>query len=302
MGVREDGPLRPRLRVVDVDAGRVVDEVAFDPDLHPNPGPAEHLELTASWREGDTLLQPTRTGVLRLSLPEGRVIESFSHPWMTDVHSACPVPGGVAVTATGIDAVLTFDADRSLRSVDWLGEPRPEAGDLRRVPFAALKPHRVHPNHACWHEDRLWVTRFEDRCCRPTSGEGRVDLPEGPPHDGCLREGLWWFTMVTGRVVGLDPRTHARVVDLDVAALTGEPGLPGWCRGVEVVGSRLFVGMTMLRGTTHREVLRRVLRGKAGRKLPTRVVEIDLDTGRRVREIPVGNALGGTIYALHALR
>ena len=72
----------------------------------------------------------------------------------------------------------------------------------------------------------------------------------------------------------------------------------GWCRGVAVHGDRLWVGMTQLRSTTHREVLRVLLRGERGRKLPSRVVEVDLAKQVIVREIQVGNTAGCTIYGL----
>jgi len=177
----------------------------------------------------------------------------------------------------------------------------PGVDDFRAVPFDRFKPHTHHPNHAFYLDGELWVTVFEERVCRCLTTPGRIELPEGPPHDGLLREGLLWFTTVTGWVIGVDPRDRDRRVELDLNRICDSAELLGWCRGVEVVGSRLFVGMTMLRSTAHREVLRRVLRGRAGVKRPTRVLEIDLDRERLVREVPVGNRAGGTIYALTAV-
>jgi hypothetical protein len=98
-------------------------------------------------------------------------------------------------------------------------------------------------------------------------------------------------------VVAVDPVTLRRELELDLAALSGRRGALGWCRGVEVVGSRLFVGLTMIRATRHREVLRQLLKGP---KLPTRIVEVDLDRRRVAREVEVGNHAGGTIYSLLA--
>ena len=60
--------------------------------------------------------------------------------------------------------------------------------------------------------------------------------------------------------------------------------------------------MTMLRASRHREVLRMLLRGEDGAKLPTRLVEVDLDQRRIVRETELGNAEGGTIYSVVADR
>jgi hypothetical protein len=57
--------------------------------------------------------------------------------------------------------------------------------------------------------------------------------------------------------------------------------------------------MTMLRRTVHREVARVLLRGEAGMKLPTRVLEIDLRSRSVVRVLTLGNRAGGTIYGLN---
>lgn len=215
---------------------------------------------------------------------------------MADVHSVAPRPDGLVVTSTGIDAVLEFVDGQVLRHD--LADRRP--GDFTRVPYPSLKPHAVHPNYASMRGGELWVTRFEDRCARSLSGL-EVSLPEGPPHDGHLRDGLVWYTTVTGHVVAVDPSSLARVEYYDLNALTQNDGILGWCRGVEVVGSRVYVGMTQLRDTRHREVLRWVSRGSAGRQLPTRVVEFERGSGRILREFGLGNRAGGTIHGLLAL-
>lgn len=297
-------PLRPRLRLVDADDGRVVRELA--PEPAPPHRPGEHHELTGSTLDGDRLWQATRTEVLRVDLARWRIEARWSHPLLYDVHSVVPGPDGrLAVTASGHESVLEMSPAGELLRHRWLRRGSferayPGVSDFRAVPFDRFKPHSHHPNRAFWLGDRLWVTLFEQRECRCLDGPGAVPLPEGPPHDGLLREGLLWFTTVNGHVVAVDPDTLERRVHVDLAVLCG-PGLPGWCRGLDVVGSRLWVGMTTLRSTTHREVLRRVLRGRDGVKRPTRVLEVDLDGPRVVREVPVGNRAGGTIYAVHAL-
>jgi hypothetical protein len=99
----------------------------------------------------------------------------------------------------------------------------------------------------------------------------------------------------------MDLRDGTRHVHLDLSAMESTKKLRGWCRGIEKVGHRLFVGMTMLRASRHREALRHLFRGEAGRKLPTRVLEIDLETETIVDSYPVGNEAGGTLYGIHAL-
>lgn len=312
MGLKPHGrtgePLRPALRWLDPDTGRVED-IAGVPGLAHHPSAADHAECTGAHRLGDRLWQTTRTEVLTLSWPDLAVLERFSHPLLHDVHDALPLPdGGFAVTATGHDSVLRFDARGELVTHWWLGGDTasfpaayPGITDFRRVPFAATKPHAVHPNHLVWMDDALWVTCLHTQQLRClTQARAPLAVPEGPPHDGRWHDGLLWLTTVNGRVLAVDPATGQRRIDLDLHDLDPTPGLPGWCRALTVVDHRLFVGMTTLRRAAHTEVARQLLRGAAGRKKPTRVVEIDLRTHQIVAQHPVGNAAGGTLYALTA--
>lgn len=309
---RPDEPLRPRLRELDVERGVVLRELTWEAHPQHVPGPSSHQEFTAAtWADG-RLLQPTHTELLWIDPTRLRVEKVLSHPLFHGVHSAeASGAGTIVVSCAGTESVLELDERGELLRHHWLREGAFEEAyrghpDFRRVDHDELKPHSHHPNHASFVGDELLVTCFETRECRSLTTGRRLALPESFPHDGRLREGLLWFTQVTGRVVGVDPVTLSRKVELDLAELSrarGEQGrgLLGWCRGIEVVGSRMFVGFTMLRSTRHREVLRQLLLGADGRKRPSRVMEIDLDRPRIVREIEVGNPAGGTIYSLLAI-
>ena len=306
MGLRPGGrrgePLRPVLREIDAATGHVTRDLRW----RSRGVSADDHELTVGWRDGTTLWQPTRSELLEVDLEAWRVRSSWSHRLLYDVHSAAPRPGGGhVITATGHDSVLEVDGGRVVAH-RWLREGRfsdvfGAATDFREVEIARHKPHTHHPNHAFYLDGDLWVTLLQQRECRCLTRPGSIPIPEGPPHDGVLREGVLWFTAVTGHLVGVDPRTQARVLTLDLGALEGERGWTGWCRGVDVVGTRAWVGMTVLRSSAHREVLRRLVRGRDGVSHPTRVLEVDLD-GPRVRAVhPVGNRAGGTLYAVHAV-
>lgn len=320
MGIRPGGtptePLRPRLIEVDADTGAVLRALDHRSPVDVMSGPDVDQEMTcAAWR-GDILLQPTLTEILEVSVSRWSVLRSFGHPRMHSVHNVAVRPGGgLVVSCAGTDSVLELDDDGALLAHHWLRRREgaspsgdfeaayPGVIDFRRAHLDRFRPHSHHPNHAFFVGDELWVTCFETRECRSLSRpERRVRFPEGIPHDGRLIDGLMWFTLVQGHVIAVDPETLERRLHLDLGALDGRPQMPGWCRGVEVVGSRLFVGMSMLRRTRHREVLRLLVRGIRGAKLPTRIVEIDLERPRIVREIEVGNAAGGTIYGILAAR
>lgn len=311
MGTRHGpgAPLRGVLRVLDTADGQVEEVLAWTPPAAEHPGPEEHAELTGAEREGDLLVQCTRTGVLWIDLARMVVQRAWSHPLLHDVHHALPLPGGrLAVAATGHDSVLVFDGER-LEAWHWLGEgarstyasageaPPPPGfearygriADWRTVPFDRFKPHPVHPNHLVVVDGRLWVTGLTDASFREVGGGRRVVFPEGGVHDGRWLDGQLWFTAVGGQVIVLDPALQ-RAATVDVAALDRAPGLAGWCRGVERAEGRLFVGFTTLRSTRHRELLRGLVRGKAGQKRPTRVCEV-LEGGVRSWELPEDTTL-----------
>lgn len=309
MGLKAGGsvaePLRPRLRWLDTRTGAVADAWAGDAPSGLHPGPDEHAELTGAHRDGQTLVQTTRTEVLWFDLPGLTLRERFSHPLFYDVHDALPLPdGGLAVTATGHDSVLVFDRDRRLVRHHWLGtgtfaQTYAGVADFRQVPFDRYKPHQAHPNQLFLLDGALFVTCLTlDRAVCLDDRRRDLPLPGSGPHDGRWIDGQLWFTSVDGRVSAWDPRRKRWVTELVVDE--GIPGVTGWCRGVEVVGERVFVGLTTLRESRWRELGRRLIRGVEGVKQPTRVVELDRGTGRVVASWPVAGAGDGTLYALHA--
>ena len=305
-GADPSAALTPALLLLNTSNGEVERELAPSAAIGVVPAGDEHREFTASVRLGDVLWQPTRTALTWISLPTLEIVDQFAHPYFHDVHDVCPLPdGGFAVSASGVESVLVFSAQRELVAHHDLGsvpfKDRYPAGDLRRVPADQFKPHSHHPNHVFALNGTLWATVFTQQEAVELGGGARIALPEGPPHDGRLREGVLWFTTVTGHVIGVDPNTLERVVHLNLNELIAAPGVLGWCRGIEVVGDRMFVGFTMLRKTASRELLRWLVKGAAGVKLPTRVVELDWPRRAVVQEFVVGNSAGGTIYSINAL-
>ncbi len=305
MGLRPDGrprtPLAAHLVELDLSTGRARRTLRHVTPLHWRSGPDADQEMTcAAPLDADTLLQPTLTEVLWVDTRHLSVVHVMSHPELHSVHSAVPRPGGgVTVTCAGTDSVLELSESGELLAAHRLGGDRPMV-DHRRAHHDAYKPHAVHPNHAIHHAGSVWITGFESRACTALNGQ-TIELG-GIPHDGRLREGRLWFTRVDGHVLGVNAHSYEVEVHIDLRAMSGTERMLGWCRGVDVLGDRLYVGMTMLRRTAHREVARMLLRGEAGRKLPTRVLEIDLVERRIVREIPLGNQAGGTIYGLNLVR
>lgn len=309
MGVSEavGAPLEPRLRALDPITGVISDVFRWTPTHHP---PGEHAELTGARWDGDALMVCSRTEVLWLTWPGPVVARVLTHPLMHDVHDAARLPDGtVAVASSGIDSVLHFDGDRLIAHTwlqPWPVPPRLAAADfarafgpprdLRLVPTDTFKPHRVHPNHLEPSRDAVWVTSLADRSRRLLATGAGHQLP-APPHDGRQLADATWLTTVDGHLLR-DDGAHRDV--LDVAALEGAGGLPGWCRAVEVVGDIVYVGMSALRASHWRELARIAVRGRAGVQQPTRVLAIHWPTRALVGAWPVGGPGGGTIYSVVA--
>jgi hypothetical protein len=309
MGVSEavGAPLQPRLRALDTATGAISDVFRWTPTRHP---PGEHAELTGARWDGAALMVCSRTEVLWLTWPGPVVARVLTHPLMHDVHAAVRLPdGAVAVASTGIDSVLRFEGDALVAHTwlqPWPHPPRPADDDLARafglprdlrlVPPDTFKPHRVHPNHLEPEGDRLWVTGLADRS-RRLLGTGEGHLLPSPPHDGRRLAGATWLTTIDGHLLRDDGATRT---SLDVAALEGAGGLPGWCRAVEVVGDVVYVGFSALRASRLRELARVAARGRAGVKQPTRVLAIHWPTRSLIGAWPVGGPGGGTIYSIVA--
>jgi hypothetical protein len=227
MGVRDraGGPLRAELAVLDPDRGvletrRVV--------VRERAGPTAHQELTCACLDRDGLVvQPAHTELLWIDPTSLGVVRRASHPLFHGVHSAAvrPADGAIAVTCAGTESVLVLSPAGELLAHHFL-RPQPFAAaypgidDFRTVDHDGFKPHSHHPNHAEWWGDELWVTCFETQDCTAIPTGRRIPLTGGIPHDGRLRDGLFWFTQVTGARGGGGPRF--------VAARGGAGG--GGCR------------------------------------------------------------------------
>jgi len=281
--------------VIDLRAGREARRIALSPGISPEAG--DHAGVPC-W-DGLELIQPTRSALLRIAWPTGRIVGRIDHANFADLHSvAAGRDGAFLVVSTGNELVLEIDAAGHVRRRWQRGRPVPPERDDRRAHHRAFKPHVAHPNHAVQLGERLLVTELLTRQCVDLLDPSyRIPFPEGPPHDGRLREGLLWFTTTNGWLLAVDPDSRRRAVAIDLARLVPHEGLLGWCRGVEVSGDIAWVGLSQLRHAAWRELARRVVRGEAGRKPPARVVALDWRRATLLAVIALEDA-GAEIYGL----
>lgn len=266
---------------LDTSSGR--SEVCFryrsPAQLCPGEAPAS-LFKAASWDAGQLLLC-TPTEVIRVDPRTWGVIESWTHPWMNDLHHVCRDGGVLRVVSTGLDGLLELDPGASeprlhsaLGGDPWQHFDR--ARDWRLVP--TTKPHRSHPNFTFRTRHGTWLTRFvqRDAVCLDEPAR-RIDVEVGDPHDGHVVGERVWFTTTNGHVVEADPETAKVVAVHDLNAIEGKRQALGWCRGLLVEGDVAWVGFSRLRSTVWRENLGWLKRSLEGQPLrPTRVAAYDL--------------------------
>ena len=77
-----------------------------------------------------------------------------------------------------------------------------------------------------------------------------------------------------GFLVRVDPETKEIVYSLDLNRLQDSDEPLGWCRGVEVIGDRAFVGLTRIRESKHASY--RFWKRSTGPSAPSRILEVDL--------------------------
>jgi len=279
------------LRHVELKEGRLETLAAWrieENGHHPLPG---HRKLNGGILRGDFFYATTFSRVIRINLADGSQEELVSTPRFNDLHHVGEHEGRFAVCNTGLERLEIYDsAFRPLEEYDLLaqlGQPKSfDPGTDYRLLWDT-KPHGVHANHAFFWDGEWWVTRFIQQDCIGMVSGRRIDVSAaGNPHDGLLRDGAVFFTTTNGRVLRhkLDSGKQ-RVWDL--CRMLGVKQI-GWCRGLEVVGSRAWVCFTRLRSSIYRGMQRWVRTGSL--QLPSQIIELDLRNGKVLNTYSVPEA------------
>lgn len=259
--------------------------------------------------QGDRLYACTQTEVLIYSFPDFERVGYLSLPLFNDVHHVRPTANGtLLVVNTGLDMVLETTLEGEVvREWNVLGEDPWERFsrdvDYRKV--ASTKPHKAHPNHVFFLDEDIWVTRFEqkDAVCL-TRPDGRIPIDIERPHDGLVHGDSVYFTTVDGHVVIAD-RTERRVKEvIDLNGIHDRSEALGWCRGLMVDGSKVWVGFSRLRPTKFKEAVSWVKHGfnsvGAYNTSPTHIACYDLAEKKCLDEIDVEPFGLNTIFSVFA--
>jgi hypothetical protein len=279
---------------IDTESGAVSKCLEYQTSPEARPNAHSSVLFKAGSLVDDRLYACTLTEVLELSLPDFQVLNRVSLRCFNDLHHVVPSGDGTLLAAvTGLDMVVRF-TPRGLVLEEWnvLGEESPWARFSRDVDYRKVettKPHQSHPNFVFQLEGEVWVTRLHQRDAVCLSDRRkRIEIKVEQPHDGLLRFGKLFFTLVDGRVVRADATRLAVEQIVDLKTIDNPNSLLGWCRGIlPLTPSRWWVGFSRIRQTRFEEHVtwvRRVLKEGMDEE-PTHVALYDPESGRRLQRI-----------------
>lgn len=273
------------------------------PDIHPN------LEFTVGDVEGDRLWLATDTEIRCYQYPSLRLIETFSHPCFHNIHSVAVRGDELYVTSTGLDMVVVLNKhDGSiLKYLNAEGQPTwhrfsPDV-DYRKQ--HSTRPHDCHPNYVFWIDDEPWVTRCtQEDAVALNDMSKRIDISGSKKpisvHDGIVRDGRIFFTMVDGSLVVADAQSPQHTDVIDIPSMKGFGGLRGWCRGLYVDGNTCYVGFSRLRKTKRLEKIewaRRLLM-KGASVEESSVLAIDLERMEIIADFRIPPGMIDAVYSI----
>jgi hypothetical protein len=257
---------------------------------------------------GNHLYVPTQTELLIYTVPSFERVAYVSLPCFNDVHHVCPGPDGTLLVAnTGLDMVVEVTRDGAVcREWSVIGEPLwtrfSREVDYRRV--VTTKPHCSHPNHVFRLDDEIWVTRCNqhDILCL-TREHPAVHLGDQAVHDGLVRSGSVYFTVVSGHVVVVDVATMRVRCRCNLNDIYDASRALGWTRGIEVLDEdHIVVGFSRFRPTKWKENIvwvKHQFGGHASNLFPTRIAMFDIRRGRVCWEVDLEPAGMNVIFSIH---
>jgi hypothetical protein len=271
---------------------------------------AEHdpsILFKAGTLVGNHLHVPTQTELLVYDIPSFERVGYVSLPCFNDVHHVTPGPdGSLLVANTGLDMVVEATCDGSVRR-EWsvIGETLwtrfSRDTDYRKV--LTTKPHLSHPNHVFRLGGEIWVTRCNQHDALCLTRECPV-IPLGDElvHDGLVRNGSIYFTVVSGYVVVVDEATKRVKRRCDLNDMYDGSRSLGWARGLEVVDEdHIVVGFSRLRPTKWKQNVQWVKSKLGGQAhdFPTRIAMFDIGRGTLCWEVDLEPAGMNAVFSIH---
>jgi len=287
---------------VDLESEEVKQVFAYTGDVQYKADESSAVTFKSGYfdKEKSLIYACTLTEVLVVSTIDFKIVNHISLPSFNDVHYVRPYKdNSLLVVSTGLDLLQQIDMNgKVLNEWDALRElPTWERfdknTDYRKV--STTKPHKSHPNFVSVVNDKLWLTRFEQKDAICLDDLKRIAIDIERPHDGYLYNSLLYYTTVNGYVVIADPNTAEIIDTIDLNGINNTYNLSlGWCRGITMLSEDIaVVGFTIIRKTKFKDNINwlKVAKKNLQRltKKKTRIGVYDLKKKTLIKEINLEN-------------
>jgi len=249
-----------RLLLLDLISGKTKVLLDFSEGNNHYPKNYPNLQFTAGHTEETFIWLPTDTEIRIYKYPEMLLERIISHPFFNNIHSVTLHKDKIYVTSTGLDMVAILDkksgAALKLINVEGKDPWHRFSKDVDYRLIHSTRPHQGHPNYIFFIEGKPWVTRCtQEDAVSLENLTKRIDI-SGPDkiisvHDGHVYDGKIFFTSVDGMVLIADIQSRKIIKKIDLYALEKKTNYrpKGWCRGLFVKGSYVYVGFSKFRKT-----------------------------------------------------
>ena len=248
----------------------------------------------------------TNTEVLKFDLNKKVILDVLTSKTFNDLHGVLTKGNAIYVCNTGLEIVQKFIKGRLVEEWNLAALPTWERFD-RNYDYrksAGTKPHDAHINHLFELNDEPWVNLGgQCRAQNVLDATQFIDLKDCFKdservlcHDGIVRGDFIYFTAVNGLVIVVDKETKKVVKKINLNDLKNIEQKVGWTRGIEVIGSRAFIGITRTRKSKFKEYTKWML-GMQG-QFSSSIIEIDIETSEFISFYEIEDGPSNAIYTI----
>lgn len=245
--------------------------------------------------------------VLAIDIETWSVITKLSQPTFNDLHDVFVDEEGIWICSTGLEYVEHYSHDQKLierfktADKERFGSFAPQT-DYRLFDIDKRTiPRQHHINNVVKVDAEVLITSAKSESVRTLDGRVLIEDLPGMPHDGFVFNGEFYLTIVKGFVEAFWVGTWERTRSYDLNKCYEEDKALGWCRGLSMDESGMFVGFTKFRSSKSVGFTRWIRRKP--RKLATRVIRYSFASNSVVDEFVLKSEPGSIIqlYGIYPL-
>ena len=254
----------------------------------------------------------SNTEVLRYDLSNWELTSLYTDKSFNDLHGVLPTGDGVYVCNTGLEIVQKIESygepcAKVVSEINIASQPTWQRFnnkiDYRTIP--TTKPHEAHINHLFTIRKKVWVNLGNSRkAICVTDPNLFIDMDSYFDqnekvlcHDGLVVGDKIYFTSVSGKIIIVDKNYLKVEKIINLNKINNLDKDIGWTRGIEVVGTKAYVGITKVRRSRFKEYTKYLVTGEKS-SMPSSIIELDLEREVITDAYEAQNYQGHGIYSI----